>query len=67
MAEPTNQNKAGADIALVDLLHFANLSPSRWGHLSEAERADWTRRYIASGVEAGAVEREQGRGGRLGK
>jgi hypothetical protein len=63
-----NNSEASANTApapsLTDLLHFSGLSPSRWGHLSDIERADWTRRYIASGIAPGAVEREQGRGGR---
>jgi hypothetical protein len=64
MAEPTNQTEASAP-ALVDLLHFSGLSPSRWSHLSDIERADWTRKFLESGIAPGAVEREQGRGGRV--
>jgi hypothetical protein len=64
MAEPTNQTEVGAEVALTDLLHFSGLSPSRWGHLSDIERADWTRKFLESGITPGAVEREQGRGGR---
>jgi hypothetical protein len=57
----TNQNQASANIALVDLLFFSNLSPSRWAHLSEAERADWARKYREAGVQPGEPERVQGR------
>lgn len=67
MSESTNHNDVGAEVALTDLLHFSGLSPSRWWHLSDIERADWTRKFLESGIEAGAVEREQGRGGRLAK
>lgn len=57
----TNQTEAGAEIALVDLLHFANLSPTRFSHLSEAEVEDLKRRYREAGVQPGEPERVQGR------
>lgn len=66
MSAGTNQNPASANIApapaLEDLLFFSNLSPTRWFHLSEAERADFTRRYIEAGIEPGEIYRVQGRG-----
>jgi hypothetical protein len=64
VSESTNQTEASANIALVDILHFSGLSPSRWSHLSDIERADWTRKFLESGIAPGAVERELGRGGR---
>lgn len=61
MADETTQNEASANIALVDLLHFANLSPTRFSHLSEAEVEDWKRKYREAGVQPGEPERVQGR------
>ncbi|MBU3887585.1 hypothetical protein [Methylosinus sp. KRF6] len=62
------QNPASAITApaptVTDLLFFSNLSPERWFRLSEAERADWTRRYIEAGIEPGEIYRVQGRGRR---
>jgi hypothetical protein len=63
VTETTPRNQASAP-ALVDILHFSGLSPSRWSHLSDIERADWTRKFLESGIAPGAVEREQGRGRR---
>lgn len=64
MADETTQNEASAEIALVDLLHHFNLSPTRFSHLSEAEVEDLKRRYREAGVRPGEAERVQGRGGR---
>jgi hypothetical protein len=65
VSEWTNQTEASAITApaptLTDLLFFSGLSQTRWSHLSDDERADWTRRYIESEIEAGALERSQGR------